>query len=151
MYCHIFGSYQKFFKSSVMFLEAQEGRSYEFMLVCPSVQLELVFLRICSLFLFWNFAQRLKSRNRNIIFSPTMCKKHLKLTQNGFFSHHKIFSLFFAGSNIKWKALQFSVFLCKLHIWENTALPVIVQNTLTRSDCRILWSSISLERMHGCP
>ena len=42
--------------------------------------------------------------------------------QNGFFlSFHKILSLIVAGSNLKWKTLQFSVFLCKPNILENSA------------------------------
>lgn len=39
--------------------------------------------------------------------------------------------MLFAGSNLEWKTLQFSVLLCKRHnIWENSALQFIGQNAL---------------------
>ena len=60
-------------------------------------------------------------------------------------------SLHFLGNNLKWKTLQFSDFLCKLLIWLNSALQVIVQNAITQSDCRVLWSSIFLEWKRGYP
>ena len=57
-------------------------------------------------------------------------------------------SLYFAGSNLKWRTLQFSIFLCIPHIRKNPNSHVIGKKALVQSDCRILWSSIFLEVMH---
>ena len=48
-------------------------------------------------------------------------------------------------NNLKWKILWFSVFLCKPHIWKDYGSQVTSQNVLVKLDCKILWSSISLE------
>ena len=48
--------------------------------------------------------------------------------------------------NLKWKTLQFRVFLCISHNWENSGLQMIGPNALVQSDCRILWSAISVIR-----
>ena len=67
-------------------------------------------------------------------------------TQNdGFLTFHKNFSLLFAVSNLKWMKLQFPIFLCKPHIREKIWFSAIGENDLVQSDCRIIWSSISLE------
>ena len=70
-------------------------------------------------------------------------------TQNdGFLTFHKHFSLLFAVSNLKWMKLQFPIFLCKPHIREKIWFSAIGENDLVQSDCRIIWSSISLEGIH---
>lgn len=56
------------------------------------------------------------------------------------FYHH------FAISNLKWKILWFSIFVCVSYFLENYSSQDIGQNALVKSD-KILWSSISLEEI----
>ena len=71
-----------------------------------------------------------------------------KLAQHGvFMSFHKILSLFYVESSLKRRYNTVSV--CKPHTWENFTSQVIGQNAFIKADCRNLWSSISLEGMHG--
>ena len=59
-------------------------------------------------------------QNKNLVTEKTPFLKWVKGTQNGVFrSFCKILSLLFAGRNLKWKTLHFSLFLCKPHIWQN--------------------------------
>ena len=65
--------------------------------------------------------------------------KYTKGVLNGSFrTFHKVLSLLFAGSNLKWKTLHFSVFLSEPIIRKNPGSQVIGQNTLIQLDYRIL-------------
>lgn len=76
--------------------------------------------------------------SRKISFCPKMDKEP-KWGQNVvFLSFHEKLSLLCAGSNPKWKTLQFPVALCKLLVWENSASQFRGQNALIQSNCRIL-------------
>lgn len=66
-----------------------------------------------------------------------------------FFEFHEILSSLFAETNLQWKTLKSSVFLCRLHIWENSCPQVMGQNTFVQSDCSILPSSISVDVMQS--
>ena len=57
-----------------------------------------------------------------------------------------IFHKNFCWKCSKMKNVIISVFLCKPHIWENSASQMISENALVQSDYKILWS---LEEMHG--
>ena len=57
-------------------------------------------------------------------------QKNSCLPLNGQKGFSKILSLFYAGSNLKRKTLQCSVFLCKSDICENSASQVIGEISL---------------------
>ena len=59
----------------------------------------------------------------------------------------KILSSLFAESNLKWKTLQLSIFLCKPHTWENSDSQVTGKNALVQSD--FLFFLIGIHSMQG--
>ena len=104
----------------------------------------------CNSACYWNLKAEKIHRSafsKKVLFCPKISKKGPRWTQNdGFLTFHKKFSLLFAVSNLKWK--KFPTFLCKPHIREKFWFSVIGENDLVQSDCRIIWSSISLEGIH---
>ena len=65
--------------------------------------------------------------------------------------------LLIAGSSLKWKTFvqfdlwKFSVYLWKLHVWENSPSSDIYQNPPTSHPIKLQDSSISLKGIHGYP
>ena len=105
----------------------------------------------CNCARYWNLKEKIyrSAFSKKVLVCPKISKKGLRWTQNdGFLTFHKKFSLLFAISNLKWKKLQSPTFLCKPHIREKFWFSVIGENDLVQSDCRIIWSSISLEGIH---
>ena len=106
----------------------------------PYVRLmQPVFLGIFSLVFF-----EVLHRDRNL--GTWKCGQ--KKPKWSFLEFDKILSLLFAASNLKCKTLQFSFSLCKPYKGK-FSFSCYNQNALMKSACRISWSSISLEGIHG--
>ena len=72
-------------------------------------------------------------------FYPNLSKEGPKWIQNRFFLiFWKILSSVFLWNNLQWKIILLLMFHHQSHSWQNSGSPIVGQNAVSQSNCKIL-------------